>query len=322
MDVLITGATGFIGSNLTEALLAGGARVHALVRDPSHLKHLAGMDVHILEGDLFRVPRLPADLKAVYHLAGLTKSLKPDSYYTVNRDGTASLMEAILRQGLRPRFVYLSSSSAAGPSPAGGMRRESDPPAPISPYGKSKLAGEAEVLARGGRMHVAVARVGAVYGPRDIEFVKYFRLIQRGFLLLPGRKAKPFGLCYVKDLARGLEALAAHPAAAGEVFNLGDPAVSSMEDIGLRAGVILGCKPRRVAVPLPLVRAIALAGEVSARVSGRVTIINRQKYGEYAQPGWVADVGKAKGILAFETKVCLDAGLRETIAWYRTNGWL
>ena len=113
MDVLITGATGFIGSNLTEALLAGGARVHALVRDPRHLKHLAGMDVHILEGDLFRVPRLPADLKAVYHLAGLTKSLKPGSYYTVNRDGTASLMEAILRQGLRPRFVYLSSSAAA-----------------------------------------------------------------------------------------------------------------------------------------------------------------------------------------------------------------
>jgi len=322
MDVLITGATGFIGSNLAESLRAGGARVHALVRDPSRLRYLAGLDVQLLEGDLFRVPELPAGLTSVFHLAGLTKSLKPEPYYTVNRDGTASLIEAILRQGLKPGFVYLSSFSAAGPSAPGAIRKESDAPAPMTPYGKSKLAGEAEVLARRGALHVAVARVGAVYGPRDAEFAKYFRLVKRGFLPLPGRNTTPLGLCYVKDLARGLEVLASHPAAAGEIFNLGDPVVTSLEDVGLRVGAILGRKPRKIVVPVPIVHAVALAGEAVARLTGRVTIINRQKFNEYTQPGWVADVGKAKDLFGFETKFSLDDGLRETVDWYRANGWL
>jgi dihydroflavonol-4-reductase len=322
MDVLITGATGFIGSNLAEFLQASGARVHALVRDPGRIGFLAGLDVHILEGDLFRVPELPAGLETVFHLAGMTKSLKPEPYYTVNRDGTASLIEAVLRQGLRPRFVFLSSLSASGPAAPGGSRKESDPPAPVTHYGKSKLAGEAEVLRRRDALPVAVARVGAVYGPRDIEFAKYFRLVKRGLLPLPGRTATPLGLCYVKDLCRGLGILASHPAATGGIFNFGDPVVSSMEDVGRRVGTIFGRTPRRIVVPLPIVRAIALSGEAVARLTGKVTILNRQKFREYIQPGWVPDVGKAKAVLGYATSVSLDDGLRETVDWYRTNGWL
>jgi nucleoside-diphosphate-sugar epimerase len=322
MDILLTGATGFIGSNLAESLRAGGARVHALVRDPGRLRFLAGSDVHVLEGDLFHVPELPAGLNSVFHLAGMTRSLEPEPYYTVNRDGTASLIEAILRQGLRPSFVFLSSLSASGPSGPVKGRKESDPPAPITPYGKSKLAGEEEVLRRRDVLRVAVARVGAVYGPRDLEFAKYFRMVKHGILAVPGRTATPLGLCYVKDLVRGLEVLASHPAAAGGIFNLGDPVITSMEDVGRRVGAILGRKPRRLGIPLPLFHAIALAGEASARLTGKVTIINRQKFDEYAQPGWIADVTKAKDVLGFETRVSLDEGLKETVAWYRENGWL
>jgi nucleoside-diphosphate-sugar epimerase len=323
MDVLITGATGFIGSNLAEYLRASGASVHALVRDPGRIKLLAGLDVHVLGGDLFHVPELPEGLTSVFHLAGTTKSLKPEPYYTVNRDGTASLIEAVLRQGLRPSFIYLSSLSACGPSaPGAGRRLESDPPAPLTHYGKSKLAGEAEVIRRRDALPVAVARVGAVYGPRDAEFARYFRLVKRGLVPVPGRTATPLGLCYVKDLCRGLGILASHPAAAGEIFNFGDPAASSLEDLGRRAAVIFGRKPRRIIVPLPIARAIIFAGEAAALLTGKPTILNRQKYQEYAQPGWVADVGKAKALLGFETKVSLDDGLRETIDWYRANGWL
>ncbi len=322
MDVLITGATGFIGSNLAEFLKSRGARVHALVRDPSRLRFLAGMGVHLLEGDLCRVPRLPAGLGSVYHLAGVTKSLKPEPYYSVNRDGTASLLQAVLDQGLKPSFVYLSSFAASGPSAQGGMIREADPPAPLSAYGRSKLEGESAALARKADLHVAVARVGAVYGPRDPEFCKYFSLIKRGFLGVPGGRATPLTVCYVKDLARGLEALAANPAAAGEVFNIGDPGVTSMEDMGRRVAAILGRKPRRIPVPRWVVRAIALAGETAGRLTGRLSILNLQKMNEYFQPGWVADTGKAKSLLGFEAKTPLDVGLRETINWYKANDWL
>jgi nucleoside-diphosphate-sugar epimerase len=252
----------------------------------------------------------------------MTKSLKPEPYYTVNRDGTASLIRAILGQGLRPRFVFLSSFAASGPSAPDAHRKECDPPAPVTPYGKSKLEGEAEVLARREDLHVAVARVGAVYGPRDIEFAKYFKLVKRGILALPGKRATPLSLCYVKDLVRGLQVLASHPAAAGGIFNFGDPFVTSLEDLGFRVGEIFGRKPRRIVLPSPLVHALAFAGEGVARMTGRVTIVNRQKLDEYTQSGWVNDVGKARDILGFETKVSLDEGLRETIDWYRANGWL
>src|SRR5512143_2620633 len=148
MRVLVTGGTGFLGSHLVESLLEDpGCEVFALARDPSKPRWLEGIDgVRFLAGDLRNLPGLPAGLDCVYHLAGLTKTLKPSEYYSVNRDGTANLLRALEGQRKPLRFVHLSSLAAAGPSSPGRGIREDDPPHPVSPYGESKLAAEAEVL--------------------------------------------------------------------------------------------------------------------------------------------------------------------------------
>lgn len=322
MNVLVTGATGFIGHHLVERLLDSRAEVFALVRNPSRAAFAKESSVHLLRGDLFNIPPLPSSLDRVFHLAGLTKSLKTVDYYTVNRNGTASLFDALARQGQFPKVVVLSSLSAGGPSDGCTGRRESDPPAPVTAYGKSKLGGEEEALARRGRFPVTILRVGAVFGPRDTDFLKYFQFVKRGLLPVIGFQRRLISVCYATDLARALTLAGSAQLNNGEILNVGDPVPATMEDIGLAAGRALGKTPRKITVPKSLAKGISFIQEMFSAVSRKPSILNREKVLEYCQPGWVADVENARLKLNFETKYSLDEGIRETIHWYQNAGWL
>jgi len=322
MKVFITGGTGFIGSHLVELLLSKNAEIFALVRDPDRLKFLQGQDVQLLKGDLFEIPPLPSGLDCVYHLAGLTKALKSADYYTVNQRGTASLFETLARRHLSPKVVYLSSLAAGGPSTGSRGRKETDPPAPLSPYGKSKLLGEKEALARKSLFPVTIIRVGAVYGPRDVDFLNYFNFLKRGLMPIVGFKKRPITLCYVKDLARALVLASGTNLDSGEIVNIGDPIPRTMEDVGRAAGRALGKRPIRFIAPYALTYTGAIMNEFASLLLRRPSIMNRDKAREYIQPGWVADVDKASQKLSFVTHVSLEEGMRETIRWYEDHGWL
>ena len=320
--ILITGGTGFIGSHLAEFLTSKGADVLALVRNPHRLRFLRGQAVHLLPGDLFTIPDLPSSLEVVFHLAGSTKALKSEDYYMSNERGTASLFKALERQRLHPRVIILSTLAAGGPSAAGRPRKESDPPSPLTPYGKSKFFAEREALARRDRFRVTIIRVGGVYGPRDADFLHYFKFVKRGLVLSLGWRRKPISVCYVNDLIRALDLAAGKNLESGEIFNVGNPVPCTMDEIGRAAALALGKKTIRIPVPLPVVYGACLLSDAAAALTGRPSIINRDKYLEYKQPGWVADVGKARRLLSFETRSSLEEGIRETIAWYTENGWL
>lgn len=325
VNILVTGATGFIGGHLLEALAAKpGIRIHALVRDPKKARRLQGIPgICFHRGDILDPPPLPPDLDGVFHLAGLTKALKTEDYYTVNRKGTASLFAALAARPARPRIVLLSSLAAGGPSlPDGSPRKESDPPAPVSPYGVSKLESEEEALRHAAAFRLVILRVGAVYGPRDEDFLKYFRIVNRGIIPCYGRRARLLSLCLVDDLVTALELAFQKDLPSGEIFNIAAPEPVAWDTIGETAARILGRSCRHLRLPRAGVFMAAVVNEAVSRITGRADALNRSKVRDMRQPGWVADVSKAERLLGFKTAWSLEAGLEKTLDWYRKNGLL
>jgi nucleoside-diphosphate-sugar epimerase len=324
MKVLVTGGTGFLGSHLVERLLDDPEKeIYVLVRDPSRLRWLEGIDrVRVLEGDLLTVPTLPAGLAYVFHLAGLTKTLRSKDYYTVNQKGTASLLRALEEQSSLRRFVHMSSVAAGGPSSPLGPVRECDPPRPVSPYGESKLGGEREALKYRERFPLTILRVAAVYGPRDEDFLEYFRWMKRGILPLVGLRLKSLSLCYVQDAVRSALLAAGSDVPSGEVFNIADPLPYSWEDIGRQVATILGRKLIRVRIPHWTAFLASAASEGIGRLGGAVNAVNLGKFREMKPDGWIVDVRKARDLLGFETRVPLKEGLEEALGWYQLQGLL
>lgn len=324
MRVLVTGGTGFLGSHIVERLLEEpGAEVFALVRDPARPRWLEREGrVRSLTGDLGNIPALPDGLSAVYHVAGSTKTLRPGAYYTVNRDGTANLLRALERQSGRPRFVHISSLAAAGPCVRGRPVCEDEPPRPVSPYGDSKLQAEKEVLRRRERFPVVLLRLGAVYGPRDEDFLEYFRWIKRGVRPVLGRR-KSMSLVYVRDAVRAALAAGRADVPSGEIFNIADPRPYGWEDIGRVAAGILGKRPVDVHLPFWTAYLATAAAEGIGRLVGvESSLWSFSKVKQMRPDAWVADVGKARRLLGFETLFTLEQGLGETIAWYLWKGLL
>jgi len=217
--------------------------------------------------------------------------------------------------------VLLSSLSAAGPSENGRPVRESDPPRPVSHYGRSKLLAEHEALRYAGRFPLLILRASAIFGPKDVDFLTYFRFINRG-LLAAVRNSRMLSLCYVKDLAEALYLCAEKDLPSGEIINIADPTPMSWDDFGLAAARALGKKTVRIRVPMALVAAAAAISEVKSRLSGHPQIFSLDKYRDMKPTAWVADVRKADRLLSFRTRYPVDEALRETMEWYRAQKWL
>lgn len=323
MIALVTGATGFVGSRLIERLLAENDHlIYALVRNPARLNWLKpARNLVLLEGDLFSLPELPADCKVIFHLAGLTKALKSRDYYTVNKQGTASLLQKLEKKGMTPRFIHLSSLAAGTPSPDGTPVREEETACPASPYGHSKLLAEQEVLKHKERLPVIILRAAAIYGPRDRDFLQYFQMVKRGWLVTFHQKLL-MSLCYVDDLIRAMELSARTPIKSGEVYNVADPVPRTWDEIGQEAARILGRKTRKIKFPLWLVKGASGVSEVVCRISGQPSPLNLSKCRDLEKLYWVADVSKIKKDLGFETVWPFRIGLETTINWYLENNWL
>jgi dihydroflavonol-4-reductase len=321
MRAFITGGTGFIGSHLLDFLSARDAEIFALVRDPEKAAGLKGEKINVLKGDLFSLPSLPAGIDIVFHLAGKTKSLKAVDYYTVNQEGTASLLRALLSCSARPKVVCLSSLAAAGPSEKGGAVREDDPPHPVGPYGRSKLRGEEEALKFKDRFPLVIVRSSAIFGPRDRDFLEYLKLIRRGILpTVSGQKMT--SLCYVKDLVEALFLCAQKDLPSGEILNIANPQPLSWEELGEAFGRAMGRKFRKVRISMRFLAVAAILSEFVERVKGEPGLYNRDRLTDLKQPGWVADVGKAGALLSFRPRYTLEEAIQETVDWYIAEKWL
>jgi len=321
MKAFLTGGTGFIGTHLIDLLLARDVEVYVLVRNPDKTPAFLKKEVRVLRGDLFSIPALPAGLDIVFHLAGKTRSLNSNDYYTVNQEGTASLFRSLGRLKERPRVIVLSSQAAAGPSLGGQPVKESDPPRPVTPYGWSKLHGEQEALKFRNEFPIVIVRACSVFGPRDRDFLTYFRLAARG-IVLTLKNSGAASLIYVKDLAQALFLFAQTGIPSGEIFNIADSRTYTWDELGTAAAAALGRKYRKVKISKGLLYLISLLYEAGHHLTRNPGAFNRDKYHDLIQPGWLVDISKAAEVLSFRTQYPLDQAMQETISWYLAERWL
>lgn len=329
--VLVTGASGFVGSHLVEHLLALGDRARVLVRASSVRRHLAPLGVEEAVADLSdgspqgeaALARAAEGCAVVFHVAGVVRARDPREYEEVNAAGAERIARAAAAAGA-PRFLLVSSQAAAGPGGPDRPRREEDPESPVTAYGRSKLAGERRVLdvARGSGLAAVIVRPPAVYGPRDRAFLTLFRLVARGVLpLYPGSRTQEVSLVHARDLARGI-ALAAERGPAGRAYYLTDGARHTSAQIGEAIARALGKRPLRLEVPMPLATAAALGSELYGRLTGRATTLTRERLRQWTARRWSVSDERARREIGYVPEVDLESGMRETAAWYREAGWI
>lgn len=322
MKALVTGATGFVGSHLVDALVRRGDDVTALVRSPGKATRLNSLPVRQVKGDLHDPAALAAAVagqEIIYHVAGLIAARSEAEFLYANRDGTATLLGAAASGGATPRFVLVSSMAAGGPSPRGGPLDGSQPSAPVTQYGRSKLAGE--MVVRSGSLPWTIVRPPMVYGPRDHEVLKVFKLAGP---LTPvfGDGSQELSAIYGPDLAEALVAAGTAPATAGKVYYACHPEIFQSGEFVRRIGALKGARVRIVPLPRWLaVAALSLTG-TAARLAGKATILTPDKAHEFFQPAWTGDPTPLMRDSGWEPKHDLAAGLTATAAWYRAQGWL
>ena len=326
MRVLVTGGTGFIGSHLVEALLAQGHEVRCLVRDTRRLGWISGLpSVTIAQGGMDEPRSLLESLRGVdqvYHVAGLTRVRAAREFFRVNAEGTRNLVHACLEAPRGPRrLVHLSSLAAVGPMPMATACAEDVSPRPVSPYGWSKLQGEAAVLGARDRLHVTVLRPPVVYGPRDRGVLEVARWVARGLLPMPAGPSRTLSLCYVQDLVTALLAAGEAKVPSGEIFHVAGEGAFTWEQVGEALGEALGVRPTPLRIPVPILLALATGADAWAWFAGRPGYFSRGKVRE-AAGHWLCDTGKARRQLGVVPNVGLRKGAALTVKWYREAGWL
>jgi len=321
----VTGATGFIGRALALRLAASGARVLALVRDTARAGELAATPgVELVRGDL-RDPGLLRDLAAragvIYHLAGLTTARTRREFMAVNAEATGALAAAAACSPTPPKIVLVSSLSVAGPRTSARPAREDDPPAPMNSYAESKLLGEELLRRTAAGAKWTIVRPPWVYGPGDRATLALFRLASRGFFPSVRGGCMQISLIHVHDLVEALLLAGDMAAADGRVYYAADGVVHTVAQLG--QALLAACGGGR-ALPVPgfVFRFMGLAGEAGAWLARRPPLLGRDKACEGLQQGWVCDDARIRAELGYQSRIDLEAGVVETLAWYRTRGWL
>jgi nucleoside-diphosphate-sugar epimerase len=318
--ILVTGGTGFIGSHLLERLSQSAVSVRCLVRRQAVPRALPA-GIHESFGDLAGGQGLEealSDVETVIHLAGVTKALRPGDYYAGNTRATENLARLLSRRGIR--LVHVSSLAAVGPSPDGTPVGEDAEPRPLTHYGKSKR--EAERIVRDLVPSATIVRPPVVYGPRDTGVYRILKSIANGLVLEISGGERWFSAIFVHDLVDGLLAAARVPQAAGRTYFLTHPQPVSWTGLRQAAARVMGRQPRVIRVPVPVAQAVGYGAELWAKIRRKPGIISREKVLEAQARWWICDPRRAAAELGFRAQTPLDAGLAQTLAWYKEAGWL
>jgi len=337
--ILITGASGFIGSFIVEEALNRGFETWAAVRKSSSREFLQDERIHFIELNLSSEEQLKQQLKDiqfdyVVHAAGVTKCLHKEDFFRINTEGTKNLVRALLDlQMPLKRFVYISSLSIMGAireeQPYREIR-ERDKAQPNTAYGKSKLEAEQWLVSLNKELEkknekllpYVILRPTGVYGPRERDYFMMAKSIRSHIDFAVGFKQQDITFVYVTDVVQAVF-LAMEKGQTGRCYFLSDGEVYQSSTFSDLIRKELG-NPWwiRITAPLWLLRIITFCGEYMGYITGKVTALNNDKYNIMKQRNWRCDINPARQELGYEPQIKLEEGVRRSIAWYKKNKWL
>jgi len=307
----VTGATGFLGGYIVEALIAAGWRVRILARQARNYPQLAGQDFETVLGDLADRPaldRLVDGADAVIHAAGLIKAADAATFRAVNVGGTANLIAAVNDCPTPKHLILVSSMVAREPR--------------LSAYAETKRESETALsaLRRGGW---TVVRPCAVYGPWDRETLAIFQSAARGIFPLAGPRRGRVALIHASDAARAVANLCDREGA-GRVFELTDRRVEGYgwNEIAAAAQQAAGNRVLKLPLPAIAVRAMAAVNMAAARLIGRIPILTPGKAREILHADWGSAAERQPPPDLWQPRIGIEEGFRDTVTWYRNRDWL
>ena len=325
MTVLVTGATGLLGSHLTDLLLERGQHVRVLVQRGDCVSHLAHPNVETCWGHLGDRAALAAAVRGVdrvLHCAARTGPWGPQAEYeTANVRGLRALVESALAAGVRS-FVHVSSITVHG----NDVHGTADETAPVrvepNPYSRSKVAGERllEHMIREQGTPITIVRPGWMYGPHDVaSFARFAAMIQQGTMVVFGPGHNHVPLVYVRDVAQGILLASETPQAVGRAYILvNDEPVTQLDYLAAIA-TELGVPPPRRHIPYHLALMVGAGAETVGHLTRRKSAPPVMRYGVHMLGGENRfNISRARHELGFCPRVNLTEGVRRSVAWYRT----
>lgn len=332
--VLVTGASGFIGSFLVEGGLERGMDVWAGVRKTSSRKYLQDKRIRFAELNFGNKQQLKEQLSAhlqehggwdyIVHCAGVTKCLNQADFERGNYLATVNFVEALKELHLVPeRFMYISSLSIFGPIHEDDYApiNELDRPQPNTAYGVSKLKAERYLQALNDFPYV-IYRPTGVYGPRERDYFLMAQSVKQHVDFAAGFKRQDITFIYVKDLVQAVY-LGAKPEALRRAYFVSDGEVYASSTFSDLIKKELG-NPwlLRIKCPLWLLKVISIVAETGAGWMGKTSTLNRDKYNIMKQRNWRCDISPIVNELGYRPEYLLERGVKETMAWYKKEGWL
>lgn len=332
--VLVTGASGFIGSFLVEGALERDMNVWAGVRSTSSRKYLKDERIGFAELDFACPDKLKEQLarhKAehggwdyIIHCAGVTKCLHKEDFDRGNYEATRHLVEALQALGMTPKlFVYISSLSIFGPTREQDYMPicEQDTPRPNTAYGVSKLKSERYLRSLPG-FPVVIFRPTGVYGPRERDYFLLAKSIRKHIDFAAGFRRQDITFVYIKDLVQAVY-LSIEQEKCDRSYFVSDGQVYSSRAFSDLIQKELG-NPwvLRIKCPLFILKVVSLLAEFSARCLGKTSTLNGDKYKIMKQRNWQCDISPLVDELGYHPRYPLDKGVKEIIAWYKKEGWL
>ncbi len=319
-EILITGATGFIGKNLVPEI-ARRRKVRVFTRPTSNIEYLKDLpQVEIVQGNLvenYSLNDALKDIELVIHCAGETRGKNFAAFYRTNTSATKNLLTVMKQKGVK-KILFLSSQSAAGPSPDKNPIDESNIPNPISSYGQSKCLAERMIIQSG--FEYIILRPVSTYGPYDTDILKYIKLLNKGLGLIVGREEKYFNLIYVMDLVKIILKVIKLDIFNNKIYFINDGNIYSFSQVFSTIAGILKKKIVKIYVPESLSLCFGLFND--ALLPGHKKLITYDKVKELTARYWLCKNSLAVRELKFSPEYGLEQGMRLTVEWYQKHNYI